>query len=240
MASHPSEESKWFPNGLWIGKKIRFPDDSIWRYDSCVSESEAQETTSMCEIDEVESEARAVFLASRMHGFGPNRAIIKVRLQLARIPQTGTEDEPAVVRADQAVETFRDSFFSELEGLTHMRTARCSSAPMILSHLTQKQADYEPVPNGYKRFILMEEVPGSSLAGKYHRFSMAEQNRVRAAFKIAWKDAIKCGLVHGDERIDNLIWDSDASKCYLVDWEWWDRVIQPIAWNDTRFLAWDL
>ncbi|KAJ5710967.1 hypothetical protein N7488_005123 [Penicillium malachiteum] len=237
MASPAGEEFTWFPKGRWIGKEITFPDDTTWRLDRLIFERITPETTSICEIDEVESEARGVFLATRMHGFGPNRAIIKVRLQ---IPQTNTEDEPAHVRAEQAVETFRDSFFSELEGLTHMRTARCSSAPMILSHLTQKQADHEPVPNGYKRSILMEEVPGSCLAGKYHRFSMAEQNRVRAAFKMAWKDAIKCGLVHGDETIDNILWDSDSSKCYIVDWEWWDRVTQPTAWSDARYVAWNL
>ncbi|KAJ6031402.1 hypothetical protein N7540_002134 [Penicillium herquei] len=235
MGSSQYRPDTWFDR--YIGTEMSFGDGSTWRLNTKIHEFENQESQQVCDDDEIESEARALFLCAKVAGDGPFNAVIKMRMQ---VPWTNTDNDTPEDRAQQAGSTFNISFFTEVEALDRLTETECSVAPALLSHKDEKQTDDEWVPGGYKRSILMEHVPGSCLKFEYSGMSDGEKNRVRSAFKIAWQEAIECGCYHDHEDLENLVWDSDGNVCYLVDWEWWDPANKTHVWTDDRFGNWGL
>ncbi|KAJ5710893.1 hypothetical protein N7488_005049 [Penicillium malachiteum] len=121
------------------------------------------------------------------------------------------------------------------------------SAAIIKIRLQKDQQTWdELVPGGYKLFILMEKLPGSPDAADLfftakRRDSRLERDDLRKAFKAAWLETVRCGVVHTDDAIRNLIWDKENKKCYIVDWELWDSPQEGnTVWTDDVYIGFNL
>jgi hypothetical protein len=75
-------EIPWFGDNL-IGSQVSFTgsDPSAWRLELKISENADQDTEEYAKEMEVVSEARAVFICSRVDGFAHHEAVIKIRMQ---------------------------------------------------------------------------------------------------------------------------------------------------------------
>ncbi|KAH8821901.1 hypothetical protein F5884DRAFT_828068 [Xylogone sp. PMI_703] len=168
----------WFEDEEYIGSVVSL-DNSSWKLEVKIREHEYYETeedTTVCGLD---CEARGVFIYSKVSGDGPQQEILKIRLQYAwlllqyisrclraaanmdyRIPWFKTVDEPADVRAKQATSELTYSYKSEIEALSILTKANCSSTPALLASGSDKQGAGPGVPGGYIFYILMEKLPG--------------------------------------------------------------------------------
>ena len=195
----------WFDDDEYIGTEVSFPSGSVWRIDMKIREHGYYETQMDCEELDIQSEARGVFICSKVSGHGPSTAIVKIRLQsvfpntygiherymltlIARIPWFKTASKRPDVRAKQAVREMPSSFNREIEALCHLTKKQCSSTPKLFSWKADEQTDKEWVPGGYKLSILMEKLPGSDPSDLFLTGQMPihERNSLRKAFKEAW------------------------------------------------------
>jgi hypothetical protein len=107
---------------------------------------------------------------------------------MARIPWFKTARKTPEVRAELATSEFPSTWNSEIEALSHLTKARCSSSPSLLAWKADKQSYDEWVPGGYKLSISMEKLPGSDPSESFFSSQMplVERDCLRMAFKAAW------------------------------------------------------
>jgi hypothetical protein len=72
-----------------------------------------------------------------------------------------------------------------------------------------------------------------------------------------YSETVRCGILHADGAIRNLVWDKEADKwwvplrtssrqisnsvaSYLVDWEHWHFADEKTAWEDRFYISWNL
>ncbi|KAJ6013728.1 hypothetical protein N7540_008319 [Penicillium herquei] len=206
------DDDEWLNNDEYLGTEVTFPSNSVWKIDSKITEHEYRETEIDCNELGVRSETRGVFSCSKVTGHGPPTAIIKFRLQ---IPWYGKAHKSPDDRAKQAIQESPSSFKSEIEALSLLTEAGCSSTPALLGYKEEEQAYNERVPGGYKLSILMEKLPGSDPEDLWFNIQMPidERHRLRSAFKKAW--------------------------LYLVDWEYW-HFEKKKGWQDYLYIMWNL
>lgn len=139
---------------------------------------------------------------------------------MTRIPWWRTTQKKPQIRAKQAISENPYAFSSELKALSYLTKAGCASTPSLLSHKETKQSDEEWVPGGYKLYILMEKLPGCAPEPSFFSGQMPlfERDMLRSAFKTSWLETVRCGVVHGDQGIRNLIWDKDSNKWWVPSW----------------------
>ncbi|GIJ99439.1 hypothetical protein Aspvir_001571 [Aspergillus viridinutans] len=180
-----SDDIIWFDDDEYIGAEISFPSGSVWKLSSKIREHDYYEAQADCELFGIQSEARGVFVCSKVSGNGPPTAVIKIRLQ---IPWFKTARKRPEVRAEQATLEFPSSWNSEIEALSHLTKARCSSTPSLFAWKADTQTHNEWVPGGYKLSILMEKLPGSDPSDLFitSQMPLVERDRLRMAFKAAW------------------------------------------------------
>ncbi|KAJ5726258.1 uncharacterized protein N7483_007615 [Penicillium malachiteum] len=235
MGSSQIRQGTWL--NRYLGTDVSFSNGTTWRVQAKLDEKVIQESRSVCEDEDIGCEAIGVFQCANVAGAGPPNAIIKMFIH---IPWQDTVNDPACDRAAQAGKNHNVTFSEELQAVKALTEADCSSTPAFFASKTEIQAFDEWVPGGYKRFILMEHLPGYSCwAGDYYQMPPAEKDRLRTAFKTAWLEAIQVGFRHAGPELCNILWDSQRNKCYLVDWMWWDSAYND-AWEDSRFIEWGL
>ncbi|RAH71409.1 uncharacterized protein BO66DRAFT_390964 [Aspergillus aculeatinus CBS 121060] len=180
-----SDDITWFDEDDLLGTEMSFPSGSAWRLESKIYEHSYYEEQSECEALEIHSEARGVFSCSKVSGSGPPTAVIEIRQQ---IPWWKTATKRPETRAKQASSEIPRAFSSEIEALSHLMKAGCSSTPSLLSWKKEQQAIDEWVPGGYKLSILMERLPGSNPGDSLFSGQMPrdERDSLRKAFKAAW------------------------------------------------------
>ncbi|KAL5342195.1 hypothetical protein BJX70DRAFT_410871 [Aspergillus crustosus] len=227
----------WFDDDDYVGAKFSFPSGSVWKIDSKISEHEYYETQADVEECGIDCEARGSFLCSNVSGPGPSTAVIKIRLQ---IPWWKTAYKKPAVRARQARSGPTFSFQREIEALDLLEKARCSCVPYLLGSKEEEQTQEEWVPGGYKLILLMKQVPGHDPSKTWNKMPRAERDDLRAAFKESWLETMSCGMQHMDPSLNNLIWDKEGNKCYLIDWERWSAPLEDGIWKNTLFLRWNL
>lgn len=71
----------WFDDDEYIGSEICFPAGSTWKLQTKLREHAYQEDQRDYEELQVHSEARGIFICSKVSGDGPPTAIIKIWLQ---------------------------------------------------------------------------------------------------------------------------------------------------------------
>ncbi|KAJ5113060.1 hypothetical protein N7456_001594 [Penicillium angulare] len=162
----------------YVGANISFPSGSVWTLKESIGEHAYYE---------VRPEVRGAFIASKVSGDGPATALIKIRLQ---IPDYSEATYLANIRPGQAVEA-PHNFSSEIEALSLLTKAGCSCTPSLYDWKKDKQTDQEPVPRGYKLFILMELLPGIMPEDLFFSEdsedgAREERDELRSAFKKSW------------------------------------------------------
>ncbi|KAJ6032238.1 hypothetical protein N7540_002970 [Penicillium herquei] len=183
MPSEPLGFDIWFEDDEYIGTEVCFPCGSLWKLETKIHEQTYQHTQYDWESIRLTSEARGVFTCSKVSGDGPSTAIIKNSTTVTRKhPET---------RAKQSTSELPPTFDLEIEALPKLTKAGCSSTPALLSSKKDQQTWEELVPGGFKVFILMEKLPGSSdVADLFftpkQSESRLERDNLRKAFKAAW------------------------------------------------------
>lgn len=108
----------------------------------------------------------------------------------SRIPDYSEATYLANICPEQAVEA-PHNFSSEIEALSLLTKAGCSCTPSLYDWKKDKQTDQEPVPGGYKLFILMELLPGIMPEDLFFSEdsedgAREERDELRSAFKKSW------------------------------------------------------
>ncbi|PLB44941.1 hypothetical protein P170DRAFT_450006 [Aspergillus steynii IBT 23096] len=181
----PKSYVTWFDEDDWISAVISFPSGSKWRVDTKIGEHEYYQPQLDVEELGVQSEARGSFICSKLSGDGPPSTFLKVRLQ---IPWIGTTTKKSSIRAQQATSDFPPGFHTEIEDLSVLKKANCSSTPSLLDWKEEQQTNDEWIPGGFKLCILMERLPGIDPSDGFINRTMdrPERDALRAAFKTAW------------------------------------------------------
>ncbi|RJE27198.1 hypothetical protein PHISCL_00439 [Aspergillus sclerotialis] len=131
-------------------------------------------------------------------------AILKVKTQL--VPWSNKPDSCLC----------SEEIWNEIRNLE--AAEKCESTPKLLNYHIKRQGDGDILPGGYIAYIVMNKVTGENLE-RYRRMEKKEQHQVQIAFLDALWDFRACHLRHGDPRLENVIWDPDLQKCYIVDLE---------------------
>ncbi|RAH53625.1 hypothetical protein BO85DRAFT_523314 [Aspergillus piperis CBS 112811] len=228
----------WFDNDGYIGLKLAFPAGSTWQLERKIKESEDLYTQETSELYKFTSQAQATFVAYKVAGNGPSTAAIKIHMQ---IPCWETVTKQPSVRAKQADPGIPYRGSSEVAALSILTKARCSSAPYLINWTYRRQNGSGWVPGGYIHFIAMELLPGVNVSSIFNSMERRERDHLRSAFKKAWIECMSCGVEHDDIGLQNLLWDREQHKCYLIDFEHFDTPSSKfVTWRDRNYLAWNL
>ncbi|GAB1217500.1 hypothetical protein ATERTT37_006739 [Aspergillus terreus] len=228
----------WFDDDQWIGREVTFdvPQGlSKWKiiektYERAMlcSEWAMKERGGL-------SQARAIFTCvNDQH----HVALLKLRMQ---IPFRDSAFKSTQERAKQARS---DMFFDaerEVDALQTLTQAGCSSSPKLLAWKHELQGESDWVPGGVMDYILMEKLPGTT-PPFYMNPDVTEQewNELRAAFKEAYIECYLCGRMTLDAGPRNILWDSKAKKCYIVDWEGAHHSCPEFKWREAQYFFWGL
>lgn len=75
---------------------------------------------------------------------------------------------------------------NEIEALTSLTAANCTSTPSLLAWKQQIQDCDAGVPGGYVVYILMEQLPGVRVDNFMRDLAREERNALRGCFRQAW------------------------------------------------------
>jgi hypothetical protein len=191
----------WFARDF-IDLTVTFPgpNASTWVIREQIFENPDQRPQDECEEFDMISEARGVFICSKIEGYGPTEAVIKVVMQFVpslssktipsnhtscgRIPWKGTEMQSAQERKLQR--GFSESIEIEAMGLEKLTRANCSSTPKLLASKVVKQTETMWIPDGYLGFVVMTRLPGVNVRW-IDDLGRQERQEMRQSFKEAWK-----------------------------------------------------
>ncbi|RDW79216.1 uncharacterized protein DSM5745_06068 [Aspergillus mulundensis] len=169
-------------------------------------------------------------------------AFMKIIMQ---IPWAGAEFVSSTERAKQADNTNLPRYAQwEIEPLEILTKNNCQAAPHIRTHRETVQEQNEMVPGGFIHYILMEHAPGDRLTeDKFWNYPDDERNKIREAFRVAWEECVRAGVVPCMAALWHLFWDSESSKVYLVGF----NHSQPVSsdeddgkWEDNEWIYWGL
>ncbi|KNG85974.1 hypothetical protein ANOM_006098 [Aspergillus nomiae NRRL 13137] len=103
------------------------------------------------------------------------------------------------------------------------------------------QKETDPVPDGYILFILMNYLPGVQLSEAiFWGLEASEREQIRQAFKLAWLDCIRSGILPALQDIEHVFWDGAANKAYITSFRMSEPAGADIMWRDTEWIAWDM
>ncbi|KAH6642940.1 hypothetical protein C7974DRAFT_386433 [Boeremia exigua] len=156
-----------------------------------------------------------------------------------------------VYQAENPVEVPHRYTESELIALRHLRDLDCAYTPHYLEagafRLTP-EVDEERIimAGGYMIGILMTKVPGQKISYDDFWYDKVKEERdeIRAAFKTALLELWKCQIYPRDCALRNIMWDEYGRKCYIVDFEDWDKMTRSdveAMWDSyPRWRSWQL
>ncbi|KAJ5912150.1 uncharacterized protein N7473_001453 [Penicillium subrubescens] len=156
-----------------------------------------------------------------------------------QIPVTGTEDDLAKL-AQQVIEP---KVCSEREAFKQLMAQDCTAVPHYLGY----QEPHDLVPGGYIDYLVWEKVPGESLTEEFF-WSLDGQTRddIRAKFRAAFEDIMRCGVESYPPRISKVIYDqstgdvsTDKSSRISGFRQGWP-VIDELKWSDDLYVLYGL
>ncbi|KAB8225658.1 hypothetical protein BDV33DRAFT_198569 [Aspergillus novoparasiticus] len=227
----------------WESRVIDLHVDNIprtWVLDEKLAELYHQHTAYEHHLRPRIAAAYGTFSCHELHE-PSSEAIIKIFMQ---ITYEGLEYASPNERARLASHRLPNFGEYQLEALKGLTENACSSAPKLL-HMEQNEQDHTgPVPGGLLYYLLIQRPPGKYLNHETF-WGMVEQDRwtIRGAFKQAWLDCVSSGFKPAMSAIENLIWDAEKSKIYIMNFEDAGRSYEnPIwsVWRDTEWIAWGL
>ncbi|OOF97596.1 hypothetical protein ASPCADRAFT_514520 [Aspergillus carbonarius ITEM 5010] len=161
----------------------------------------------------------------KIAGNGPSTAVIKIHMQ---IPYWESATKKPSVRATQAVPELPFRGKRGVEALSILTRPGCSSAPSLIDWMYRRQSNDE-------------WVPGINVSLIFDSLDRRERDNLRRAFKKAWLECISCGVEHGDSGSRNILWDREGQKCYLIDFEHFDRpTSKTMIWRDVNYIVWNM
>ncbi|KAE8374353.1 hypothetical protein BDV26DRAFT_300285 [Aspergillus bertholletiae] len=171
-----------------------------WRFEKLLSVKERDQS----ELDGGDtSERHEVYEAMRIDQPSKTPDIIKVKRQ------TG-------FWSNRNYRAPSDEIHREIDNLRQLHN--CMSTPELIYSCVDTQGSDDELPGGYIAFIVMQKVPGRRLE-IFERLTPHEQNRVRIAFVDALWEFCSNYFIHSDSRRENLIWNSEANRCFIIDLE---------------------
>ncbi|OGM44795.1 hypothetical protein ABOM_006212 [Aspergillus bombycis] len=224
----------------WESKVIGLHADNIpstWVVDEKRAELYHQHTAYEHHMRPIVAAAYGTFSCHELND-PSSKAILKVFMQ---IPYEGLEYASAAERARLASQNIPNFGEYQLEAFNALTENVCSSAPKLL-HAEQNEQDRTgPVPGGLLYYLLLQRPPGEYLSKKgFWGMDKDGRNTVRHAFKQAWLDCVRAGFKPAMSATKNLIWDADANKIYIMNFEDAAPSNQNTVWRDTEWIAWGL
>lgn len=247
---------------------VKFPDQTTWQLTKQLTEKPWEGSRP----EEREgsywspSEVHAVYECLQTGITHPRRvAIMKIRIEVPyELPPSDDPKERA--KEASGMRLSLDTKF-EIQNLERLTAAGCAFTPKLLA--VQIDIQDETVlqypqdnkyryygrpgsklwmPGGYIVYILMEKLPAEPLAYDLFWdekvFTKHDRDQVRHAFKKAYIEVRKLGFYHEDTKIQNLMWNKDAKKCYIIDWEMaaYDPATwaKPPIWFEDEYYRWHL
>ncbi|KAN0076342.1 hypothetical protein V8E54_006484 [Elaphomyces granulatus] len=133
---------------------------------------------------------------------------------MPRIPFEGSEFEPPQVRAQQADGLSR-SMKNELTALRTLTEGHCESSPILIAEKLGLQVHIWD-------------------------FSRSVRDDIRNAFKIAWEDCLRAGVINQDKQLRKLLWDETQQKIYIVGFRLSRLSNENDTWKDNLWIKWCL
>jgi len=224
----------WFNRDDWCGKEIDC-ETATWVLDQKLDEKSSQRTKERSIPPHDPCFAWAVFSCKRKDGQG-EKCAVKIWIQ---IPYTGTELESAQSRRAQAQGGFPSSCMETAKALCLLRDNKSEHSPSYITIIETRQGDNGLVPAGFLIYTFMTWCPGVPLLAKdYNSKPKEERDTIRHAFKEAWDDARRCGVVNKSPSEGDLLWDAPNKKCHLVDFKEWSPPIPSDI--DPKYEDWGL
>ncbi|KAK0821656.1 hypothetical protein LTR57_012930 [Friedmanniomyces endolithicus] len=174
-------------------------------------------------------EARILYLCRRLVAGGASMVVtdseetfvMKVKIQVPPRPASDDPREPlpgpsATTAAEIAA--LRKFQCEDLDGVPHLIATKCS-----------RQGTNGPFPGGYISYIVMTAMPGRNLmASMFWSLDDAVKEEIRDAFITLLKSIWRLGIAPYDCALRNIIWDSNARRCSVVDFEHYEAAKDPI------------
>ncbi|PWY71338.1 hypothetical protein BO83DRAFT_389639 [Aspergillus eucalypticola CBS 122712] len=125
----------WSEGNDYIGVEVAFPGGSTWK---------------------MERKIRKVEVLHTQDDYEELNSLIKIQIQ---IPLYKTATQGPSEHAKQADPDIPHLASNEIEALTILTQAKCSSSPYLIDSMNRQQTDGW-VPGGYIHYIVMEMLPG--------------------------------------------------------------------------------
>ncbi|KAL4806634.1 hypothetical protein BDV18DRAFT_159805 [Aspergillus unguis] len=163
----------------------------------------------------------------------------------SRIPWAGAEFVSSTERARQADNTNLPLYAQwEIEPLEILTKNNCSAAPHIRIHEKAVQEEDQMVTGGFIHYLLIDYAPGDQLTeDNFWKLPGNERVKIREAFKAAWEECVRAGVVPCMAGIRHLFWDSESSKVFIVGF----NDSQPVSsdeddgkWAGIEWIYWGL
>ncbi|KAI4114456.1 MAG: hypothetical protein LQ345_004758 [Seirophora villosa] len=205
---------------------VRFPNETSWQLTNQIS-GKPWEGTYEIEREELEHgedwqpfEEHAVYECVQVQGPQLGTvAIMKVRFEVPEhLPPNHDPQERAKHASGMRLNFYTSAEIRTLERLT---AAGCSATPTLLAVKVDTQdALNQPglispwwMPGGYIVYILMARIPAQSLdITSFWIFSQNERDEVRSAFRKAYTEVLRNGIIHKNAKLENLMWDKTNRK----------------------------
>ncbi|KAJ5135253.1 uncharacterized protein N7515_004531 [Penicillium bovifimosum] len=147
------------------------------------------------------------------------------------IPITGTEDADLATLTQQIQPP---EVCGELEAYKVLMSQYCSSVPRFLGYYEKTQGEHDLVPGGYVKYLVWEKVPGEPFTVKsFWSLGPLVRADIRAKFRTAFEDMLRCGVKPQESRISKIIYDQSTGN---VSWP----ILDELQWSDTRYVAYML
>ncbi|KAE8347711.1 hypothetical protein BDV24DRAFT_157186 [Aspergillus arachidicola] len=232
-------ENTFFDN--WEGRQIDFPSfgPSTWTLTKLISEKNSQESSEDFWNNGCIGSAHGTFLCHDVADI-TQRGVMKILMQ---IPCEGSEPQPAELRRYQAATSYEQDLdiTSQVNALKVLTDYGCKSTPGILAMKEDLQKDTDSVPGGYIIYILMNHLPGIQLSKAFFWNSGdAVREEIRQAFKTAWLDCVKAGVLPTLPEIDHVFWDAGANKAYIIGFRMSAPAKPHNIWRNCEWIAWEM
>ncbi|KAE8154408.1 hypothetical protein BDV25DRAFT_109225 [Aspergillus avenaceus] len=228
----------WFDESVWINRQITF-ENSTWQITHKLKEREIPHSKDEVESWGLDSEAHGIFVCVNTRSRCED-AVVKVRMQIPYIKTAYNSGQERAEQAPTCVSGLHPLTQFEVNALKGLTLKGCSSTPKFMGSKFQAQGSEDWVPGGYLDYVLMEKMSGTRPPAHWERVPQQERDTVLAAFKRAYLECRACGWKHDDPGVQNILWDSEKGKCYLVDWEDCTEIEPDAFWREGLYVMWNL
>ncbi|KAE8379789.1 hypothetical protein BDV26DRAFT_290950 [Aspergillus bertholletiae] len=170
------------------------------------------------------------------------RGVMKIFMQ---VPFEGSEYASTEYRAFEASKALSlDLDFhisSQIKALKTLISNSCQSVPSVVAIKYNRQEETDPVPGGPILFVLMKRLPGVPLSmAIFWNLEDSVREQIRQAFKCAWIDCVRSGIIPAFQAIEHVFWDAAANKAYITSFLMGEAPETNDIWRDSEWLAWDM